>query len=708
MLDGILGRNFSSKCKTSIKGTKSRIDAIRRRRNATQKFLKKDVADLLANGLDINAYGRADGLIAELIISSCYDFIEQSCECVLKHLSVMQKQSECPEECKTAIASLMFAAARFSDLPELRDLRHVLQEKYGNSLEYFVNQKFVENLASKPSTMEKRIQLLQDIASEFSIKWDSRAFERTMAKPPVSIPQDQPRALHVIDKSPYGSNTVPKGVKNDVLSKEKHEPTSDGHRSRSKNDNVSKRAELDHQFFGRQDVSGNGHRPPNGREDSIPKRDRHDVLFQGRQEVITDKHEKLNIGNGHRQQNGRVDSIPKRDPHDVLFHGRQEVITDKHEKLSVNEGTTPRTHVLGSSSRGKRPESINVVYKLHNVQEDAARKKDSRGTSSSSKEEIALSSEGLLVKDDGKDTPIVGNKHAGRPTIASSTWKVQVEETDGLKSANNFIPPPYVKPPIASKHGGRSRSKDADFDWDGPNGASTDPSGHNRTKSVEKSERVQLGSDHPDYERQVVGIAGANIHSRNKDHQNHDNITGDLLPKPRSVRRKHSKSSSNNHDGVGNSEDKRIVKRVSSGRRRGDTRQGLQILFDDEHHQRDDEERMIDKLLLHYSKKPSAYELEKSRRKSKAHPSHHTAADRGQPSHHDGSRDDPDEMSEFVPLPGRSVSLPPEQTASSEAPKVYARAASFQSDRSNEAKHVHPKLPDYDDLAARFAALKGR
>ena len=44
--------------KSLIKLTKTRIDVIRRKRNATQKFLKKDVADLLANGLDINAYGR--------------------------------------------------------------------------------------------------------------------------------------------------------------------------------------------------------------------------------------------------------------------------------------------------------------------------------------------------------------------------------------------------------------------------------------------------------------------------------------------------------------------------------------------------------------------------------------------------------------------------------------------------------------------------
>lgn len=44
--------------KTEIKLTKTRLDAIKRKRNAMQKFLKRDIADLLSNGLDINAYGR--------------------------------------------------------------------------------------------------------------------------------------------------------------------------------------------------------------------------------------------------------------------------------------------------------------------------------------------------------------------------------------------------------------------------------------------------------------------------------------------------------------------------------------------------------------------------------------------------------------------------------------------------------------------------
>lgn len=38
------------------------------------------------------------------------------------------------------MSSIMFAAARFSDLPELRDLRDMFYGRYGNSVELFASQ----------------------------------------------------------------------------------------------------------------------------------------------------------------------------------------------------------------------------------------------------------------------------------------------------------------------------------------------------------------------------------------------------------------------------------------------------------------------------------------------------------------------------------------------------------------------------------------
>ncbi|PSS17917.1 IST1-like protein [Actinidia chinensis var. chinensis] len=186
MFDGLLKSKFYSRCKSAIKITKTRVEMIKRKRSAMQKYLKNDISDLLKNRLDINAYGRAEGLLVELNMSACYEFIEQFCGCISNQLSLMNKQRECPEECKEAISSLIFAAARFADLPELRELRSIFADKYGNSIEAYVNGKFVEKLKAMPPSTDAKLQLLQDIALEFGIQWDSKVLEQKLYNPPAS------------------------------------------------------------------------------------------------------------------------------------------------------------------------------------------------------------------------------------------------------------------------------------------------------------------------------------------------------------------------------------------------------------------------------------------------------------------------------------------------------------------------------------------
>jgi hypothetical protein len=54
-------------------------------------------------------------------------------------LVVMFLNSECPQEALEAVSTRIFAAAIFPDLPELCDLRHLFTERYGSSVEPFVN-----------------------------------------------------------------------------------------------------------------------------------------------------------------------------------------------------------------------------------------------------------------------------------------------------------------------------------------------------------------------------------------------------------------------------------------------------------------------------------------------------------------------------------------------------------------------------------------
>ncbi|KAI4350865.1 hypothetical protein L6164_005272 [Bauhinia variegata] len=614
MLDGILGRGFGAKCKSLIKLTKSRIDVIRRKRKATEKFLKKDIADLLADGLEINAYKRAEGLISELTMSSCYDFIEQLCDFVSKHLSVLQKLSGCPEECREAVASLMFAAARFSDLPELRDLRQMFQERYGNSLECYVNQEFSANMNSRSPTLEKKVHLMQDIASEFSIKWDSKAFEKRMSSP-----------------SPFAQKKSP-------------EHPNDRHRF---HDSI----------------------------DAVVSRDDHDVKSRSKRPKSGIKCDEV---------------VMKRDSHDNPLTERQEVAAVKSDRGYWKEGSMLKPIGLGSSSHYRRAEQFDS-------RGNTTPQRESQDTATSGVRDFTASHGGLHSKSSANEPFAVD--HGGLPER-----KHQKDETPMVKPYyNNAIPPPYVKP--------NSKQKSNTY---GGNGVSSHvyndgiprSSAHDKLDAAASaSERIQLGLDNDDQERQASRRARPSRHNYEKDLSvDEDPTQVPVLPKPKSSRRKHSKSRSSRSDA--SIEDTGVATRKSMSRKPHDSRRGLQILFDDEQSRNDEEERIIDTLLVHYSKKPTVPVPEKARRKSKSRHAHQMDNLAGK-SLKNGSTDGPDETLDNGILPPRSVSLPHEQT-SAEINKVFTRAASFQPDGSNAAKHVHPKLPDYDDLAARFAALRGR
>ncbi|KAL2462691.1 uncharacterized protein Fot_53928 [Forsythia ovata] len=180
MFDCFFKPKFYSKSKSAIKVTKIRVEMIRKRRNAMQKYMRNDIADLLANGYDINAYQRAERLLVELNISTGYDFIEQFCVHISSHLALMDKQRECPGECREAVSSLMFAAARFADLPELRELRTLFSERFGESPDIYVNKEFVEKLKRGSPSKDMMLELMQDIASESGLEWNAKALENEL------------------------------------------------------------------------------------------------------------------------------------------------------------------------------------------------------------------------------------------------------------------------------------------------------------------------------------------------------------------------------------------------------------------------------------------------------------------------------------------------------------------------------------------------
>ncbi|KAJ8562504.1 hypothetical protein K7X08_011795 [Anisodus acutangulus] len=662
MLDGILTRGFSSKCKSHIKATRTRIEVVRRRAEAKQRFLKEDLAKLLDNGLDINAYGRTEEFVLGQNLLSCYDFVEQSCEYIVKQLSYMQKLRDCPEDCREAVASLMFAAARFSDLPELRELRDLFQERYGNALECLVNQKFVEKLSSRPPTLEKRIQLLQDIAVEFSIRWDSMGFQKRMAlaqgQPNRSVPLHASAGNHIL---PDGKDGGSKADKLDIALGERHKGLNDQH-------NIQ-----------------------NGREGIFFKKEQRDLHSSERKESSK---------GGNKHLTKQEASYSKGRKHDILFDKELEQTRIRNKAVLEKDDNSIRIAKSGSSSHGEKLEGFDNKFTRHNENHGQILTGRAQDPLSCARSETAPSS-GLPFKN--VDVSPAWDTAIERNTV-NSTRMVQQEDGNRLMTsyANFALPPPYIKskekaipPPYVKPNDSKERAPK------GPKQSASEFDGHIRSSSpCNRVETIKINkeSDLLDHEAQTIKPTRTNRHGHDKEFSHKDV----MLPKPRYVRRKHHKSVTN-HSEVGKSEDARVVKKSSSSRRREHSRKGLQILFEDERHQKDEEERMIDKLLLHYSKRPSKCDVENLRKRPQAHL---TTPDTGESSNNETNRYQDEMESDMVPFPKRSISLPHEQATPSKATKVFARANSFQPD--NQACHVHPKLPDYDDLAARFAALRGR
>ncbi|XP_021741541.1 uncharacterized protein LOC110707802 [Chenopodium quinoa] len=642
MLDGLLGKSgFYSKCKSLIKQTRTRIEVVRRKRNATQKFLRKDIADLLANGLEKNAYGRADGLISELILTSCYEFIDHVCEIILKHLPVLQKLRDCPEDCREAVASLMFAAARFSDLPELRELRDLFQGRYGNSVEFYVNQKLVENITPKPPSMEKNIKLLEEIASEFSLRWDSKGFEGRMASSSITEQKHQkiPVTIQVAQvkvSTPFVDEAPRRTVK-EVLTKKKSEAThpikerqTDGrHQMDARRDVIPERKdELKYNLSKAPELINNRYKPPSYRDGIIQKSEDHDTYLQRKGQ----------------KADRRV-----------------------YEDNSVKEAIQ-----VGNSSHGKRLETVHS-HKLDKRRQDDEPEEDLLKVLSQQKSDQRPANNGISSPSSINDEPTEKNH-------VRSTRKKEEGVTDGLPlNFRGGVPPPYVKP-RKSKHKVDPEENDTLTFY---------PAG--------KPEKPLTKPNIPDAHENLDGMG------RVTEVYYKDESSGVESTPRRRHRRKHSRSGSS-QDGKANGEgekEERVLRRVSTSRRKHESRKGLQIVFDDDNYQKDDEERMVDKLLLHYSKKPSSSDPGKPRRETKKRTS-----DANKPPAHKAEVRTNLAEEDSTPRRGtsRSMSFPPRQVPQPEQQKVFSRAASFQPEIP--AKHVHPKLPDYDDLAARFAALR--
>ncbi|XP_077253771.1 regulator of Vps4 activity in the MVB pathway protein [Tasmannia lanceolata] len=184
---GLLG----TKCKTCLSLAISRIKLLRNKREVQLKLMRKEIAQFLQTGQEPIARIRVEHVIREQNILAAYEILELFCEFVLARVPILETKRECPSELQEAIASIIFAAPRCSDLPELMQVQNLFTAKYGKEFisaaselrpDTNVNRAIIEKLSVKAPSGDLKLRILKEIAHEYSLEWDSSSTEVEFSK----------------------------------------------------------------------------------------------------------------------------------------------------------------------------------------------------------------------------------------------------------------------------------------------------------------------------------------------------------------------------------------------------------------------------------------------------------------------------------------------------------------------------------------------
>ncbi|XP_015895592.3 uncharacterized protein LOC107429426 [Ziziphus jujuba] len=178
-LNSLLGRTFkTNKFKPVVNLAISRLAVFKNQRQVRCNQARSDVVQLLQQGHHDRALIRVEQVIKEQNMLDVYVMIEGYCNLLLERFQLIEHERECPLELEEAISGIIYASSRCGDFPELHEIRGVFASRYGKEFaaravelrsNCRVNHKMIQKLSTRQPSLESRMKLLKEIASENSI-----------------------------------------------------------------------------------------------------------------------------------------------------------------------------------------------------------------------------------------------------------------------------------------------------------------------------------------------------------------------------------------------------------------------------------------------------------------------------------------------------------------------------------------------------------
>ncbi|KAK2635832.1 hypothetical protein Ddye_030624 [Dipteronia dyeriana] len=178
-LDALLGRNFKThKFKPLVSVAISRLAVLKNQRQVKFSQSHSDVVQLLQQGLHERALLRVEHVIKEQNMLDAFVMMESYCNLLIERIHLIEQDKVCPEELREAISSLLYAASRCGEFPELQEIRALFTSRYGKEFvgraielrnNCGVSLKMIQKLSTRQPELDNRMKVLKEIAAENSI-----------------------------------------------------------------------------------------------------------------------------------------------------------------------------------------------------------------------------------------------------------------------------------------------------------------------------------------------------------------------------------------------------------------------------------------------------------------------------------------------------------------------------------------------------------
>ena len=134
IFSALFGADFTpAKCKTSLRLCLGRVKLLKNKKRVALQALRREIAELMRAGKYDSARVRVEGVLREEAMLEAFEVLDLFCELLVVRLPLISSTADLPADLREAVATVVYASRRASELPELAQIRAQFAAKYGKA-----------------------------------------------------------------------------------------------------------------------------------------------------------------------------------------------------------------------------------------------------------------------------------------------------------------------------------------------------------------------------------------------------------------------------------------------------------------------------------------------------------------------------------------------------------------------------------------------